>query len=129
MKIVTAGVIKDDSGAILLVRRGPHESLSGYWEFPGGKVDGHESEEECLRRELKEELAIEVEIGRFIGESHYVYDHGEFLLKAFEVSVTGGKPCLSVHDELAWVEPVKFENYQLTPADIPIAHSLIKSVL
>lgn len=124
MKVVTAGVIRNDAGEILLVRRGPSESLSGYWEFPGGKVEFNESEEACLRRELKEELSIEVDIGRFIAESHYVYDHGEFLLKAFEVQVVGGDLSLLVHDKLAWVEPSKLETYRLAPADIPIAQLL-----
>ena len=129
VKVVTAGVIKDSSGAILLVRRGPEESLSGYWEFPGGKVELGETEQECLKRELKEELGIDIEVSRFIDQNYYVYDHGEFLLKAFEVLMTGGDMRLSVHDKLAWVEAVNLETYNLAPADIPIARSLINSIL
>ena len=124
MKVVTAGVIGNDAGDMLLVRRGPGESLSGYWGFPGGKVEFNESEQDCLKRELKEELSIDVIVGKFVYESHYVYDHGEFLLKAFEVQLIGGEPTLRVHDKLAWVKPSKLESYRLAPADIPIAQLL-----
>ena len=80
MRVVTAAVLRNISGALLIVRRGPEESLSGYWEFPGGKVELDETEHGCLKRELKEELAIDVEVGQFIAENHYVYRQGEFLL-------------------------------------------------
>ena len=126
MRVVTAGVLRNADGALLLVRRGPEESLSGYWEFPGGKVELDESEHECLKRELKEELAIDVEVGEFIAENHYVYEHGEFLLKAFEVRLIHGELALRVHDELAWVNPTELTSYRLAPADIPIARSLGK---
>lgn len=124
MKVVTAGVITRDDGKVLLVRRGPQESLSGYWEFPGGKVEEDESEAECLARELKEELGIQVEVGKFLSESHYVYEHGDFLLKAFSARIVSGKLALSVHDELSWVNSTELESYRLAPADIPIAQSL-----
>jgi 8-oxo-dGTP diphosphatase len=130
MKIVVAGIIKNRSGLILLVRRGPEESLRGYWEFPGGKVELGETEETCLVRELKEELGIDIEVGRFLDQNHYVYDHGEFLLKTFEVLIVGGEIGLSVHDKLVWVNPDELNTYNLAPADMPIAQLLAaKSVL
>ena len=124
MKIVTAGTIHSDSGEILILRRGPQESLSGFWEFAGGKVENGESEQACLKRELKEELGIEVSVGEFIEESHYIYEHGEFILRAYEAIITGGKIELSVHDDSAWVDPEKLQDYKLAPADIPIAKKL-----
>ena len=128
LNIVAAGVIRGSSGAILLVRRAPEESLSGYWEFPGGKVEKGETERECLKRELREELGIEIEVEAFVGQNHYVYDHGEFLLKAFSVSIMGGNIRLSVHDKLAWVKADGLSAYNLAPSDIPIALSLGQSV-
>ena len=124
MKIVTAGIIHNDSGEILILRRGPQESLSGFWEFAGGKVENGESEQACLKRELKEELGIEVSVGEFIEESHYIYEHGEFILRAYEAIITGGKIELSVHDDSVWVDPEKLQDYKLAPADIPIAKKL-----
>jgi len=124
MKIVTAGVISNESGKVLLVRRAPDQSLSGYWEFPGGKVEPNESEVECLKRELTEELSIEVEVGELVAESHYMYEHGDFLLKVFEVRIIKGEPVLTVHDQMVWVEPSQLKEYRLAPADIPIAKFL-----
>ena len=60
-------------------------------------------------------------MGRFFYESRYAYGHGELLLKAFEVQLTGGELILNVHDILAWVNPNQLEEYCFAPADIPIA--------
>ena len=117
----------NESGKVLLVRRGPDQSLGGYWEFPGGKVEPNESEEECLMRELAEELSIDVEVGDLVAESHYTYEHGEFLLKAYEVRIVKGKPVLTVHDQMVWVEPAQLRKYRLAPADVPIAIGLFNT--
>jgi len=125
MRIVTAGIIKNYLDEVLIVRRGHDESLQGYWEFPGGKKEDNENEEECLKRELSEELGIDVEVGKFVSESHYVYDHGEFLLKAYRVNSYKGKITLSVHDDLNWVKVTELKDYKLAPADIPITEKLM----
>jgi len=125
MRIVTAGIIKNDLDEVLIVRRGHDESLQGYWEFPGGKKEDNENEEECLKRELSEELGIDVEVGKFVSESHYVYDHGEFLLKAYRVNSYKGKITLSVHDDLNWVKVTELKDYKLAPADMPITEKLM----
>ena len=127
MKIVTAGVISSESRKVLLVRRAPNQLLGGHWEFPGGKVEPNESEEECLMRELAEELSIDVEVGDLVAESHYTYEHGEFLLKAYEVRIVKGKPVLTVHDQMVWVEPAQLREYRLSPADVPIAIGLFNT--
>jgi 8-oxo-dGTP diphosphatase len=125
VRIVTAGILRrQEDGAILLVRRGSGESLAGYWEFPGGKVEPDETEEACLQRKLAEELEITVRIGNFVKESHYKYAHGEFLLKAYEVEFFEQPISLSVHDSLAWVSLNDLISYRLAPADIPIAEAL-----
>lgn len=124
MKVVTAGVLTREDGRILIVRRAPGESLAGYWEFPGGKLEVGETEEECLRRELLEELGIDVRVGAFVAESHYVYDHGEFLLRAFDIEFTGRSISLTVHDTAEWVRARELVTYRLAPADIVIAEKL-----
>lgn len=126
MKVVTAGVWIRDNEKVFLVRRGPAESLAGHWEFPGGKVELGESDEECLARELKEELAIDVTVGNLLGESHYIYEHGEFLIRAYAVCCSSQEYSLSVHDLAEWVRFEELLNYSLAPADIPIAEGLIE---
>jgi len=79
-KIVTAAIVLQDN-KVLLTRKAPGQSLEGYWEFPGGKVEEGESLQECLKREIFEELGVqaEVEQDEFCVVKHQ-YDHGEILL-------------------------------------------------
>ena len=70
MKTVTAAVAYKE-GTVLLTRRAPSEKLPGYWEFPGGKVDDGESLEECLQRQLCEELSVNSMVGPVLCESIY----------------------------------------------------------
>ena len=75
---VTAAVIVKD-GKVLAARRAPGKHLEGYWEFPGGKLEGNETPERCLERELTEEFSIRSRVGAYIGES--VYDYGEKVVR------------------------------------------------
>jgi len=119
-KLVTAAIIID-SGKVLLTRRGPSEKLAGFWEFPGGKVEQGESLQDCLERELKEELGIVSVVGRELTRSEYTYPHGAFTLIALESKIVDGDISLSVHDRAEWVEINNLLDYKLAPADIPIA--------
>ena len=80
LKIVTAAVVISEQ-TVLLTRRAPGQSLEGYWEFPGGKIEEGESLQECLKRELFEELGVqsEVEADEFCVVRHQ-YEKGEILL-------------------------------------------------
>lgn len=120
MREVTAAVIFRE-GKILLARRGPQSKLAGFWEFPGGKVEPGESYQECLERELKEELGIQAIAGEIIGQSKYQYDHGSFIIIAILAEMIGDEIELKVHDMLDWVNPSELAGYELAPADIPLA--------
>jgi 8-oxo-dGTP diphosphatase len=116
---VTAAVICRE-GQIFVARRGPGRHMAGYWEFPGGKVEAGETREACLRRELAEELSIDVEIGRFIGESLYDYGEKTIRLLAYEVTWVGGEIRLKDHDQMAWYTRAELADIELAPADIPL---------
>lgn len=122
---VAAGVIVKD-GKCLITRRSPGQNLAGRWEFPGGKLEAGESPQECLCRELREELDIEVQVGLFIASSYHEYPGGSIQLKAYHVVWLGGELTLSVHDNFAWVTSTEFANYDFAPADIPILEVLSK---
>lgn len=123
MKLVTAAIIYQD-GKVLLTRRGPGEKLAGFWEFPGGKIENGETYQECLTREIKEELNLQIEVGEVLTTSTYKYEHGEIHLIALEAWILSGSIELTVHDKYEWVAPTDLVFYKLAPADIPIAERL-----
>jgi len=124
MKIVTAAIIHNE-GKYFIARRGPSEKLSGYWEFPGGKVEDGESLSDCLRRELKEELGISAKIGDVLTTSDYVYEHGHIRLVAMAAEIVSGKLDLTVHDQSGWLSPFEILKLNLAPADVPVAEFLL----
>ena len=125
MKDVTAAIIIENN-KVLLTRRAPGENHAGWWEFPGGKVEPGEPPENCLRRELREELEIDAAIGKKLIENIHRYDTGAIRLMAYHATILSGTPCLHVHDEYQWVDVSDLNQYQLLPADVPIAGFLQK---
>lgn len=123
MKEVSAAIIIED-GKVLLARRAKGEKLAGYWEFPGGKREDGETIEQCLVREIREELALHIKVLHEFGVSHYQYPGGEIQLIALSCEIEGGNPTLSVHDAVEWVAVRDLLHYQLAPADIPIAQQI-----
>ncbi len=122
-KEVTAAVICRE-GRILLLRRAPGQKHAGAWEFPGGKTEEGETPQTCLVRELNEELGIEGEVGAHLIDSPYDYPGGAINLRAYEFHWLRGEMQLRVHDATAWCLPAELPGYELTPADIPVAHYL-----
>lgn len=127
MKIikVVAGVILDND-KVLITRRAPKENFAGGWEFPGGKIEVNETPQECLVRELKEELSIEVSIGKFCTEVTHDYGDMQVNLIAYYCTIIGGKIQVSVHDKYKWVEIKDLLKYALLPADVPIAKKVME---
>ena len=126
MKVVTAAIIQDQ-GRFFIARRGPEEKLAGLWEFPGGKVEPGETLQECLKREIAEELGVEAIVGDVVTESHYKYEHGEILLVALQTEIKDKNIKLSVHDQEDWLFPEQILALELAPADIPIAKFLMET--
>lgn len=123
MITVTAAIIQNAS-KILITRRGPGRHLAGYWEFPGGKLDANETEQECLAREIKEELDITIKVNAFYMQNIHQYGDKEILLKAYECVHVAGNIVLHDHDEMAWVTKEELSNYEFSPADIPFLKAL-----
>ena len=122
---VTAAILIEN-GRVLIARRRPGASQAGMWEFPGGKVRPGESPAQCLKREIQEELGIEIAVGEFFGESVYAYEDKTIRLLAYRVRAEGGEMSRNDHAELAWVAIVDLGRYRFCPADVPFTEKLRK---
>lgn len=123
MKRVTAAVLVHKDRILIAQRRDP-VNLAGKWEFPGGKIEGHETPQECLVREMEEEFDIDVVIGEFFGKSRYRDASGDIQLLAYYATWMGGRFSLKAHAAMRWVSVNQMQNIEFAPADIPIAEKL-----
>ena len=120
---VCAAVI-EHQGKILLTERPIDKQQGGFWEFPGGKIDTGESPHQSLKRELREELDIEIAVGPVLETVYHQYDWGHVLIIAYLCFWQSGTiEHLEVTDH-AWVTPEQFDNYRILPADQPILDKL-----
>lgn len=124
MKDVSAGIIICNQQVLIAKRRHGKEHEQ-QWEFPGGKLEKGETMPECLRRELAEELGLQVEVSDFFMKSVYEYDTGAIALHAYFVFTNSQQvPAHFDHDQLRWIGLDEIDNYEFSPADIPIKNRL-----
>jgi 8-oxo-dGTP diphosphatase len=126
MQIVTCAVI-EKGGRILIARRKSGDHMAGKWEFPGGKIEPGETPEQCLKRELLEELGVEITVDEFICSSTWKYDHATINLLAFKANLLSGQPVLNNHAEIRWVASRELGDYDFPEADVPIIRYLTAS--
>lgn len=122
--VVVCGILEDAQGRIFLARRGADQALAGYWEFPGGKAEPGESLEAALCREFREELALELRVGKEIGRTP-IPGNGSLELVALGAWTDDESPVLTVHDRWCWVSPAEAPGLDLAPADIPLLEAFI----
>ena len=101
----------DQPGKVLLAKRPANGLLGGMWEYPGGKVQAGELLEDCLTRELIEELGIEVSVGDNIGVYKHAYTHFRVTLHAYSCIITSGEPKPISADEIKWVNTADLHLY------------------
>ena len=124
LEVGAALVFKD--GKFLITQRKDDDSFGGYWELPGGKKEPTETLEECVIRELKEELDIEVEIRHFFRILTYHYPQRSVRLNIFFCSHKSGEPKTIECQALAWVMPKDLPNYKFPDADQTLIRELSK---
>ncbi len=121
---VTAGIVWNGRGEVLIAQRPLDGLLGGLWEFPGGKQEPGESLPECLRRELREELAIEVEVGDLFTKVNHGFTHFKITLHAFNCQYVSGEPQTLGVRAFAWVTPDQFDGYSFGKADRQVIAAL-----
>jgi A/G-specific adenine glycosylase len=121
---VTAAVIRGENGKLLIAQRREDAMLGGLWEFPGGKREPGESLEECLRREIREELGIEIAVGAQLTTIKHAYTHFKITLHVFECQHTGGSPQAIECADWAWAAPVDLDRYAFPVTDQKIIATL-----
>lgn len=121
---VTAAIIEND-GNILIAQRHRNDRMAGLWEFPGGKIEAGETPQQCLLRELREELEMEAIIGPFLGSSVHHYDHISIELIAYRAYWNGAPFSLLAHQACRWVPPSRLIDFCFTAADLHFVRRLV----
>lgn len=105
------------AGQLLITQRPPTGHLANLWEFPGGKREPDESFEDCLTRELREELAAEVAVGELLEELTHTYAEKTVRLRFYRCALRSGEPRPLGCQALAWITRAELERYEFPAAD------------
>ena len=121
---VVAGILRDAQGRVLLAQRGVGKHLEGLWEFPGGKVDPGESPLAALRRELHEEIGVEVDAATPLISVPWHYPGKRVELDVHEVTAWRGEPHGREGQAIAWCVPEAMHEFEMPAADRPVVTAL-----
>jgi 8-oxo-dGTP diphosphatase len=122
-RVVVAAAVAERDGAFLLTRRLAGTHLAGTWEFPGGKCEEGEHLDECLRRELIEELGVAVIVGAEIFATRHAYPEREVELHFFSCELRGD-PQPTLGQEMRWVPRHDLPSLEFPPADAELIERL-----
>jgi 8-oxo-dGTP diphosphatase len=123
---VTCAIIRNKDNEILVVQRGEHTDHPMKWEFPGGKVNEGESFEECIVREIKEELSMDIVICEKLTATQYDYPNKSIKLIPFICDTLNKMPFLSEHIDFKWIDAEKLLSIDFSEADIIVAENYLR---
>ena len=123
-KQIGVAVIWNDQGQILIDRRRPQGLLGGLWEFPGGKIELGETVEDCIQREIQEELGIEIAVGSHLITIDHAYTHFRVTLTVHHCRHLSGIPQPLECDEIRWVNLEELDQYPFPKANVQIINAL-----
>ena len=115
IQVVAAIIIKD--GRLFATQRGYGE-WKDWWEFPGGKIEPDEAPQEALKREIREELATEIEVGELLTTVEYDYPKFHLIMQCYLCSVVSGELKLQEHEDARWLKKDELGCVKWLPADV-----------
>lgn len=121
---VAAGVLRKPDGRVLIAQRPAGKIAAGRWEFPGGKIEPGESAKAALKRELREELGIDVRQARPLIRIQHAYPERTVVLHTWLITDWSGDPHGREDQALNWVLPARIWDFDLLEADAPIVNAL-----
>ena len=123
IEVVAAIICKEDK--IFATQRGYGE-WKDWWEFPGGKMEAGETQEEALKREIREELSTEIVVDRFISTIEYDYPAFHLTMHCYFCSLQSEELHLNEHEALKWLSTIELNSVKWLPADLKVIE-VIKS--
>ncbi len=123
---VTCAIIRNDEDEVLVVQRGDKSDHPLKWEFPGGKLNADETEEECIIREIREELSMDIVICRRLRHTEFDYGIKQIRLIPFVCDTLDELPVLNEHVAFRWVEAGELKKIDFSEADIIVADNYLR---
>jgi len=112
------------AGQLLITQRHAHSHLGGLWEFPGGKREAGETFEQCLVREIREELGVEISVGELFAEIHHAYPEKSVHLKFFLCTLPAGEPQPLDCAAVKWILRTQLDAHEFPAADAQLLEKL-----
>lgn len=123
IQVVAAIIVRENE--VFATKRG-YGDFKGGWEFPGGKIEEGETPKEALRREIKEELDIEISVGELFEMIEYDYPEFHLSMQCFLCEIESGNPKLNEHEDAKWLTKNTLASVEWLPADVEIIEKLKK---
>ena len=123
LHVVVVAAVVERANRLLVTRRPPGTHLAGYWEFPGGKAEPGESQHQCLKREMREELNLAVEVGAELLVTSFRYPDRTVELHFFQCATTG-EPTPVLGQQVLWIPRTELKTLQFPAADLELINLL-----
>lgn len=123
---VVGAIIENEHKEILCALRSPKMSIPNNWEFPGGKIEENESLKQAIEREIKEELACDIEFIDVFNDNTHEYDKFIVNLITVKCKLVSGTPIAKEHSKLIWLHRENLHSLKWAPADIPAVNQLVE---
>ena len=127
-KQIGVAVIWNDQGEVLIDRRLEEGLLGGLWEFPGGKIEANETIPDCIKREIKEELGISIEVGDHLITLNHAYTHFRVTLNVYHCRYLAGEPQPIECEEIRWVKPEQLSQFPFPKANTKIIDAILSQL-